>query len=55
MIIEVITTGNEILAGLTLDTNFQWAAERLTELSFDVRYGPDVKRGLLGLEGVYDV
>lgn len=42
MDVEVITTGNEILSGLTLDTNFRWLAERLTERSFNVRYHTSV-------------
>ena len=28
--LEFITTGNEILSGLTVDTNFSWAAERFS-------------------------
>lgn len=38
MNIEIITTGNELLAGITLDTNFQWAARLMSDNGFDVRY-----------------
>ncbi len=38
MDIEIITTGNELMSGLTLDTNFRWAADRLTYLGFHLRY-----------------
>jgi nicotinamide-nucleotide amidase len=38
MIVEIITTGDEIMSGVTLDTNFHWAAERLTSLGFNLRF-----------------
>ncbi len=38
MKIEIITTGDEIMSGLTLDTNFRWAADKLTSLGFDLRF-----------------
>jgi len=38
MCIEIITTGNELMSGLTLDTNFRWAADRITGLGFDLRF-----------------
>ncbi|MCI0454098.1 MAG: competence/damage-inducible protein A [Candidatus Dadabacteria bacterium] len=34
MKIEIITTGDEIMSGVTLDTNFSWAAEKLTGFGF---------------------
>lgn len=42
MKIEVITTGNEIMSGLTLDTNFSWLADRLFQLGFMVSYHTSV-------------
>ena len=38
MRIEIITTGNELMCGLTNDTNFRWAADRLSGLGFDIKY-----------------
>ncbi|MCH8029255.1 MAG: competence/damage-inducible protein A [Candidatus Dadabacteria bacterium] len=38
MKIGIVTTGGEIMNGLTQDTNFSWAAERLASLSFEVCY-----------------
>jgi nicotinamide-nucleotide amidase len=38
MKIEIITTGNELMCGLTLDTNFRWAAERLSSTGFDLKF-----------------
>jgi nicotinamide-nucleotide amidase len=38
MKIEIITTGNELMCGLTLDTNFRWAAERFSSMGFDVKF-----------------
>ncbi len=42
MKIEVITTGSEIISGLTQDTNFRWLADRLCSLNFDLRYHTSV-------------
>ncbi|HWP90867.1 MAG TPA: competence/damage-inducible protein A [Thermodesulfobacteriota bacterium] len=42
MKIEIITTGDEIMSGITLDTNFRWAAEKLTSLGFDLRFHTSV-------------
>jgi nicotinamide-nucleotide amidase len=42
MKIEIITTGDEITSGITLDTNFRWAAEKLTSLGFDLRFHTSV-------------
>jgi len=42
MKIEIITTGNEIMSGITLDTNFRWASDRLTSLGFDLRFHTSV-------------
>jgi nicotinamide-nucleotide amidase len=38
MKIEIITTGNELMCGLTLDTNFRWAAERLSSMGLDLKF-----------------
>lgn len=38
MKLEIITTGDEIMGGVTLDTNFHWAAEKLVGLGFDLRF-----------------
>jgi len=38
MKIEILTTGDELMSGLTRDGNFQWAGEMLTALGFDVIY-----------------
>ncbi|MGH7885624.1 MAG: competence/damage-inducible protein A [Thermodesulfobacteriota bacterium] len=42
MSVEIITTGNEIMAGLTLDTNFNWAAGVLSEKGISVLYHSSV-------------
>lgn len=38
MKVEIITTGDEIMGGVTLDTNFHWATEKLVGLGFDLRF-----------------
>lgn len=38
MSIEVITTGNEIMSGLTQDTNFSWVAAHLSSSGIEVKY-----------------
>ncbi|SRR5579884_677515 len=38
MKLEIITTGDEIMGGVTLDTNFHWAAEKLAVLGFNLRF-----------------
>lgn len=38
MKIEILTTGDELMSGLTQDGNFQWAGQNLTGLGFDVTY-----------------
>ena len=38
MRIEILTTGDELMSGLTRDGNFQWAGEMLTALGFDVAF-----------------
>ena len=43
MKIEIITTGNEILCGLTTDTNYQWAATFLGFNGLSVDYHTSVK------------
>jgi nicotinamide-nucleotide amidase len=42
MKIEIITTGDEIMSGTTLDTNFYWAAEKLTSLGFNLGFHTSV-------------
>jgi len=38
MCVELIATGNEIMSGLTLDTNFNWTAAKLSSSGIEVRY-----------------
>ncbi len=38
MKIEIITTGDELMSGLTQDSNFRWAAEVFFSLEFNVEY-----------------
>ena len=38
MSVEVITTGNEIMSGLTQDTNFSWIAAQLSSSGIEVKY-----------------
>ena len=38
MKIEILTTGDELMSGLTRDGNFQWAGQTLTGLGFEVTY-----------------
>ncbi|MXW22430.1 MAG: competence/damage-inducible protein A [Candidatus Dadabacteria bacterium] len=38
MSVEVITTGNEIMSGLTQDTNFSWVAAQLSSSGIEVKY-----------------
>ena len=38
MKIEIITTGDELMCGLTVDTNFRWAAEKLSAMGFDLKF-----------------
>ncbi len=38
MKIEIITTGDELMSGLTLDTNFRWAADRLSAMGLDLKF-----------------
>ncbi len=38
MCVEVITTGNEIMSGLTRDTNFSWVATELSSSGIEVKY-----------------
>ena len=37
MIIEIISTGDEVLTGFTQDTNASWLSQRLLELGWQVR------------------
>ncbi|MEM7007914.1 MAG: competence/damage-inducible protein A [Thermodesulfobacteriota bacterium] len=38
MKIEILTTGDELMSGLTRDGNFQWAGQMLTGLGFNIAY-----------------
>ena len=38
MCVEIITTGNELMNGLTRDANFSWSAARLASFGIAVRY-----------------
>ncbi len=38
MKIEIITTGNELLSGLTVDTNSHWVCRLLSDHGFEVKY-----------------
>jgi nicotinamide-nucleotide amidase len=38
MKIEIITTGNELMCGLTPDSNFRWVAERFSSMGFDLKF-----------------
>lgn len=49
MSVEIISTGNEILSGLTLDTNFSWASSRLSEIGVSVNYHTAVRDDLSDL------
>ena len=54
MKIEVLTTGDELMSGLTQDGNFQWAGENLTSLGFDVAYHTTVGDDLLILKSAFN-
>lgn len=36
--VEFISTGNEIMSGLTIDTNFSWTAEKFTDHGLMIKY-----------------
>ena len=38
MCVEIITTGNEIMSGLTRDTNFSWAAAELSSSGIEIKH-----------------
>lgn len=38
MCVEIITTGNEIMSGLTRDTNFSWVAAELSSSGIEVKH-----------------
>lgn len=38
MCVEIITTGNEIMSGLTRDTNFSWVASELSSSGIEVKH-----------------
>ncbi len=42
MKVEIITTGDEIMSGLTLDTNFHWLGDKLVSLGFDLGFHTSV-------------
>jgi nicotinamide-nucleotide amidase len=54
MKIEILTTGDELMSGLTRDSNFQWAGEILTALGFDVAYHTTVGDDMPMLKSVFN-
>lgn len=54
MKIEILTTGDELMSGLTRDGNFQWAGEMLTALGFDVAYHTTVGDDMITLKSVFN-
>ena len=36
--IEIITTGEELLSGITQDSNFHWLAKQVFSMGFKVNY-----------------
>jgi len=55
MKIEILTTGDELMSGLTRDGNFQWAGETLTWLGFDVAYHTTVGDDRLILKSAFNI
>lgn len=53
MKIEIITTGNEILKGLTADTNFYWSAGLLNSYGLSLDYHTSVKDNPVDLVNVF--
>jgi len=54
MRIELLTTGDELMSGLTRDGNFQWAGEMLTALGFDVAFHTTVGDNRETLHSVFN-
>lgn len=46
MCVEIITTGNELMSGLTRDSNFGWAAARLSASGIETRHQGSVRDDL---------
>lgn len=55
MKIEIITTGDELMSGLTLDSNFNWAGDVLTTLGFDLAYHTTVGDIRERIKEVFDI
>lgn len=55
MKIEILTTGYELMSGLTRDGNFQWAGENLTSLGFDVTFHTTVGDDIEILRAAFDI
>ena len=51
--LEFITTGNEILSGLTVDTNFSWAAEKFSQKGFIPSYHVSVADNASDLKAAF--
>ncbi|NIP30034.1 MAG: competence/damage-inducible protein A [Candidatus Dadabacteria bacterium] len=55
MSIEIISTGNEIMSGLTLDTNFNWVARVLSERGISVNYHSTIRDNLDDLISAFNL
>ena len=53
--IEIITTGNELLSGITIDKNFNWLCESLFSLGAQVRFHQCVSDNLYDLVKALDI
>lgn len=51
--IEFITTGNEIVSGMTLDTNFSWAAQQFMSVGLSPEFHTSVGDDEIALGGAY--
>lgn len=55
MRIEILTTGDELMSGLTKDGNFQWAGQNLASLGFDVTFHTTVGDDIEILSSAFDI
>lgn len=55
MSIEIISTGNEIMSGLTLDTNFNWTAGVLASRGLSVNYHTSITDNLEDLVSAFRI
>ena len=53
--IEIITTGNELLSGITIDKNFNWLCESLFSLGAQVRFHQCASDNLYDLVKALDI